>query len=133
MTDITNRAPISNPPPLTYTFIPDNLKSAKIDPAYMDNFLVAKVASGCINGPFSIAQAHSVFGGHFHTTPPGLVEKPGSDALCMICHHSKKDCYDQSTNGWLDTVSGVSALHYSTGNTEGSEGFGRWLQLMRCA
>jgi len=27
----------------------------------------------------------------------------------------------------------VSALHYSTGNTEGSEGIGHWLQLMRCA
>ena len=28
---------------------------------------------------------------------------------------------------------GVSALHYSTGSTEGLEGFGRWFQLMRCA
>jgi len=30
-------------------------------------------------------------------------------------------------------VLGVSALHYSTGSTEGSEGFGHWLQLMHCA
>ena len=50
--DIINGAPISNPPPLTYTFIPNNLKSAKIDPAYMDNFLAAEVASGCIDGIF---------------------------------------------------------------------------------
>ena len=28
---------------------------------------------------------------------------------------------------------GVSALHYSTGNMEGLEGFGRWIQLMHCA
>jgi len=28
---------------------------------------------------------------------------------------------------------GVSALHYSTRSTEGSEGFGHWLQLMHCA
>ena len=27
----------------------------------------------------------------------------------------------------------VSALHYSTGSMEGSEGFGHWLQLVRCA
>src|SRR5882724_7847270 len=32
----------------------------------------------------------------------------------------------------LNILLGVSALHYSTGSTEGSEGFGRWLQLMRC-
>jgi len=100
--DITNSAPIGNPPPLTYTFIPKNIKSAEIEPAYMDDFLVAEVASGRINGPFSIAQAHSIFGSHFCTTPLGLVEKPGSDTLHMICHHSKKDCYGQSTNGWLD-------------------------------
>ena len=33
----------------------------------------------------------------------------------------------------LGVLLGVSALHYSTGSTEGSEGFGCWLQLMHCA
>ena len=45
-------------------------------------------------------------------------------ALSEGCRERKK--------AWM-VVLGVSALHYSTGSTEGLEGFGCWLQLMRCA
>jgi len=37
--DITYSVPIGNPPLLTHTFIPNNLKSADIDPVYMDKFI----------------------------------------------------------------------------------------------
>src|SRR5882724_13572428 len=79
--DIIYGSPIANLPPLTYTFIPANLKSADIDPIYMDNFIKEEVAAGRFDGPFSVQEARIVFGRHFHTAPLGFVEKPGSSAL----------------------------------------------------
>jgi len=67
----------------------------------MDEFLELEVAAGHINGPFTVAQAHTIFGGHFNTAPLGLIKKPGSTTLWMIFHHSKEDHLGQSTNGWL--------------------------------
>src|SRR5882724_2634469 len=86
---LTHGAPIGNPPPLSHIFIPNNLKSAEIDPMYMDNFLVAEVTTGRMEGPFTVAQVHAIFGSHFCTAPLCLVEKLGSTALCLICHLSK--------------------------------------------
>jgi len=76
----------------------------------MDHFLASEIATGHIDGPFSISQAHTIFKGHFHTAPLGLVEKPGSDMLCMIHHHSKDDPFGHSTNGWLDAS--INAMKY---------------------
>src|SRR6266481_2693618 len=56
-----------------------------------------------MDGPYSIEQAHIVFGGHFRTCPLGLVEKPGSTALCMIHHFLKDDQFGQSTNSWVNS------------------------------
>ena len=101
---------IGNPPPLTYTFNPDTLNSTEIDTTYMDHFLAAQVAFSQLDGPFSVMQAHTIFGGHFHTALLGLIKKPGSDALYMIHHHSKKYCYGQSTNGWINAS--INAMKY---------------------
>jgi len=57
--NLTNSAPIGNPHPFSYTFIPNNLKSAEINLAYMDAFLASQIALGHIDGP-SIAQAHAI-------------------------------------------------------------------------
>jgi len=65
------------PSPIIHTFIPNNLKSAELDPLYMDDFLASEVAMGWIDGPFTVAQAHVGFGGHFRTAPLGLVESQG--------------------------------------------------------
>ena len=54
-----------------------------------------------MDGPLSIEEAHVIYGGHFHTCPLGLVEKPGSLDLRMIRHFSKEDKFGHSTNGWL--------------------------------
>jgi len=74
----------------------------EIDPIYMDNFLVAEVTTGRMDGPFTVTQAHAIFGGHFRTAPLGLVEKPGSTSLRLIRHLSKLDHLGGSTNGWID-------------------------------
>jgi len=114
--DLTDGAPIGDLPPLTFTFIPENLKSAKIDPMYMDNFLVKEIATGSVNGPFTISQVHSIFNSHFHTAPLSLIEKPGSNALQMIRHHSKEDHHGHSTNGWIN-VSINATKYYSASDT----------------
>jgi len=75
--DLTHGSPIGNPPPLWYTFIPNNLTSANIHPEYITNLITAEVAAGHMDGPFTIEQAHIIYGGHFRTCPLGLVEKPG--------------------------------------------------------
>jgi len=76
----------------------------------MDNFLAAEVTTGCMDGPFTVAQAHAIFGGHFRTAPLGLVEKPGSTSLRLIRHLSKLDHLGGSTNGWIDLS--VNATKY---------------------
>jgi len=91
--DLTYGAPIGNPPPRIHTFSPNNLRSAELDPLYMDEFLASKVAMGQIDGPFTVTQAHVVFGGHFRTAPLG-----------------KEDPFGQSTNGWVN--SSLNATKY---------------------
>src|SRR5882724_11339309 len=49
--------PIANPPPLTYTFIPDNLRSADINPIYMDNFIQQELDAKQFDSPFMVQEA----------------------------------------------------------------------------
>src|SRR5882724_3946462 len=100
--DLTYGSPIGNLPPLSHTFIPNNLGSANIDPAYMDSFLEEEVTSGHMDGLFTVDYAHQIFNGHLWTVPLGFVENPGSTALRLICHHSKEDHFSMSTNGWIN-------------------------------
>src|SRR5882724_10430622 len=72
--DLTYGSPIGNPPPLSHTFISNNLGSADIDPAYMDSFLVEEVTSGRMDGPFTVNYAHQIFNGHFRMAPLSFVE-----------------------------------------------------------
>jgi hypothetical protein len=103
--DLTYGSPIGSPPPLTYSFIPDNLASANLNPKYITNDLASEVASGRMGGPFTVEEAHRLFEGHFRTSPLGLVPKPGkcSDDLRLIRHLSKKDHLGFSTNDWLNS------------------------------
>ena len=102
--DLTHGSPIGNPPPIHFTFIPKNLPSANIQSEYISNLIAEEVAAGRMDGPYTIEQAHVIYGGHFRTCPLGLVEKPGSSALRMIRHFSKEDQFGDSTNSWVDSV-----------------------------
>src|SRR5882724_13262766 len=53
--------------------------------------------------------------GHFKTCPLGLVDKPGSLDLWMICHFSKDDQFGHSTNSWID--SNDFLMHWFTAAT----------------
>ena len=84
--DLKFSSPIGNPPSISFTFIPKNLPSAEINPNYIMNLIAEEVAVGRMDGPYSVEEAHVIYGGHFHMCPLGLVEKPGSADLRMICH-----------------------------------------------
>jgi len=57
-----------------------------------------------MSGPFTVSEATEIFGGFFHCSPVGLVEKiPGDGNWRMIRHLSKQDNDRNSTNNWLDS------------------------------
>src|SRR5882724_8342689 len=57
-----------------------------------------------MSGPFTVSEATEIFGGFFHCSPVGLVEKiPGDGNWRMIRHLSKQDNDGNSTNNWLDS------------------------------
>jgi len=52
--NLSHGSPIGNPPPITFTFIPDNLPSANINPNYISRLISEEVLAGRMDGPFSI-------------------------------------------------------------------------------
>ena len=65
-------------------------------------------------GPFSIAEAHAIVGGHFCTSPWGVIEMAGSPTNLHLIHHlSKIDSHGSSTNSWLDAAE-FPTWYYST-------------------
>ena len=102
--DITFGSPIGNPPPLSKTFLLQNLPLAALYPHLIDNELQTETQAHRMSGPYTINQAHTIFCGHFHTSPVGLVEKHPRDGIWrMIRHLSKQDDEGCSTNGWVDS------------------------------
>ena len=90
--DIKLGSSIGNPPPLTSTCLPRNLLSATLYPDITDKEILEETSAGRMSGPFTIGEATRIFGGHFHTSPVGLVEKyPGDGKWHMIDHLSKRD------------------------------------------
>jgi len=58
-------------------------------PLIINAEIYAELAAKRMSGPFSITQAHTIFGGHFCTSPLSLVEKdPGFRKWCMIHYHA---------------------------------------------
>ena len=101
--DLSFGSPIGNLPHINFTFIPNNLPSAKIRPEYITNLINEEVTTGCMDGPFTVDEAQCIYGGHFRTCPLWLVDKPGSKDLRMIRHFSKEDQFGQSMNSWVDS------------------------------
>src|SRR5882672_4357932 len=102
--DITYGSPIGNPPPLTSSFLPNNLPSTNIRPDIINKELLDEVVAGHMSGPFTIAQASTILGGFFRCSPMGLVEKiPGDGNWRMIRHLSKQDVDGNLTNDWIDS------------------------------
>ena len=84
-------------------FILKNLPSANIQPEYIKNLINDEIMSGCIDGPFMIEEAHTIYGGHFWTCSLGLDEELCSTVLWIIHHFSKEDQFGHSSNSWVDS------------------------------
>ena len=69
--DLSFSSPIGNLPPIDFTFIPNNLPSAKIQPDYMMRLINKEVAAGYMDRPFSVHQADIMYEGHFWMCPLG--------------------------------------------------------------
>ena len=88
--------------------------------------------------PQPIAMSHILLS---RLIAPTTFTNYSSGLICFSCfcddyHIPKSLCMPGSEallTQFITCLLGVSALHYSTGSTEGLEGFGHWLQLMRCA
>jgi hypothetical protein len=101
--DIVFGSPIGNPPPLTYTFIPNNMASADEHSNMVDKHFQEEIAAGRLSGPYTIPEASLLFHGHFRTAPIGYIEKPpGCGKWRMIRNLSAKDPFGIATNDWLD-------------------------------
>ena len=86
------------------TFLLSNLPSANIHPGLIDKELKNEVAASHMLGPFMVSEAIKIFGGFFHCSPVGLVEKvPGDGIWHMVRHLSKQDGNGNSTNNWIDS------------------------------
>ena len=82
---ITYGSPIGNPPPLSKCFLPPNLSSANILPKVIEQELVVEVSAHRMSGSFTLEQALVIFGGPFHSSPMGLVEKVPGDSQWRTC------------------------------------------------
>ena len=68
-----------------------------------------------MSGPFTVEEATKIFGGHFRTSPVGLVEKyPGDGKWRMIWHLSKRDEHGHSTNDWVDSADFPTTYYSAT-------------------
>jgi len=54
-------SPIGNPPSIEFPFIPENLPSPEIKPAYITNLIAEEVSAGRMDGPFSVEEVHSIY------------------------------------------------------------------------
>jgi len=79
------------------------IPSALKPPHIINDEITSELISNRMSGPFSVTQAHTIFGGHFCMSPLSLVEKdPGLGKWCNFFHLSKEDSKGgESMNGWL--------------------------------
>ncbi|KAG2127254.1 uncharacterized protein EDB93DRAFT_1096635, partial [Suillus bovinus] len=80
-----------------------NHKSTRERPDIIKKYCNDKVELGCMSGPFSKEEVHHIFGGHFISSPLGLVEKSGELGKYWFVwdlFFKNKDRY--TINSWLD-------------------------------
>lgn len=93
--------PIGDMPPLTCTYTPKNHKSAADKPEITRNYCKDKVKLRHMSGLSSKEEVHHLLGGHFISSPLGLVEKSGKYRIVRDLLFENEDGY--AINNWLDT------------------------------
>lgn len=69
--------------PLTRTFTFKNHASSEMDPEFIDTYIRGEVAAGRYSQGFEPEELANAIG-HYHTSPLGLVPKPGTDKLRLV-------------------------------------------------
>ena len=107
--DIIYGSPIGNPPYLSNTFIPPNMRSANEHPQLIDEYLIEETNAGRMSRGLTVDQAIVFFGGHFRTAPIGVVEQDGK--FRVIHNLSAIDPDGYSTNSWLDSSENATKFY----------------------
>lgn len=96
--------PIGDIPPISKNYIPKNHKSALDHLDVIRAYHCDKVALGRMSGPFTEDQVFDILGGHFASSPLGVVEKSGEPGkFRVVCDLSFKNDDGFSVNGHLDS------------------------------
>jgi len=96
--------PIGNIPPPTHTYIPKNHKSALDHIDVIHTYCQEEVSLGRMSGPFSADEVFNILGGHFVSSPLGVVEKAGEPGkLRVVRDLSFQNPDGYSVNGFLDS------------------------------
>lgn len=96
--------PIGDIPPLSCTYTPKNHKSATDRPDIIIDYCTDEVKLGRMSGPFTKEEVHNILGGHFATSPLGLVEKAGEPGKFRIVRDfSFKNDDGFAVNNFLDS------------------------------
>jgi hypothetical protein len=96
--------PIGDIPPPTRTYIPKNHKSALEHIDVICSYCQDEVALGRMSGPFSADEVFNILGGHFVSSPLGVVEKAGEPGkLRVVRDLSYKNPDGYSVNSFLDS------------------------------
>jgi hypothetical protein len=96
--------PIGDIPPPTRTYIPKNHKSALEHIDVIRTYCQEEVALGRMSGPFTADEVFEILGGHFVSSPLGVVEKagePGKFRVVRDLSYQNPDGY--SVNSLLDS------------------------------
>lgn len=96
--------PIGDIAPPTKTYIPKNHKSALDHLDVIQSYCTDEVKLGRMSGPFTKDQVHDILGGHFVSSPLGVVEKAGEPGKYRVVRDlSFKNTDGYSVNGQLDS------------------------------
>jgi hypothetical protein len=96
--------PTGDIPPPTHTYIPKNHKSALEHIDIICSYCQDEVALGRMSGPFSADEVFNILGGHFVSSPLGVMEKAGElGKLCVVRDLSYKNPDGYSVNSFLDS------------------------------
>lgn len=102
--NLQHRFPIGDIVPPSKTYIPKNHASALDHVDVIHTYCNDKVCLGRMSGPFTAAQVHDILGGHFMSSPLGVVEKsrePGKFWVVQDLSFHNDNGY--SVNGQLDS------------------------------
>jgi hypothetical protein len=89
-------------PTLLDTYIPKNHAWSNEDLLIIEWYYDEEIQLGRMVGPMSVEEATAFVSGHFVMLPIGLVPKPDSEKMCIICNMSFRYIDSTLINGHID-------------------------------